>query len=185
MDSHLSLIGSIVIGGLLLLGILRYQSDLKEHSFKQTNNLSIQYNAMGIIEVLEQDFRNIGFGVSDSAAFAVADSDSIKYYVDLGADGITDSVRYFVSATSAASGTPNPRDRILYRIENDAPQVDAALGVTDFKLKYFDDSGIETTDLSEIKTIEITLEMESPIPYDGEVGSFFWRKKITPPSLLF
>ena len=184
MDSHLRLIGSIVIGGLFLLGILRYQSDLREHSFKQTNNLIIQWNAMGIIEVLENDFRNIGFGVSASA-FAVADSNSIKYYVDLGADGITDSVRYVISATSAASGTPNPRDRILYRIENDAPQQDAALGVTDFKLKYFDDGGIETTDLSEIKTIEITLEMESPIPYDGEVGSFFWRKKITPPSLLF
>ncbi len=184
MDSHLALIGSIVIGGLFLLGILSYQSDLKDHSFNQTNKLILQYSAMGIIDVLEEDFKAIGFGVADSA-FAVIDSNSIKYYVDLGADGITDSVRYFISATSAASGTSNPRDRILYRIVNDEPQVDAVCGVTSFNLKYFDDSGNETTVVSEIKTIEVTIELESPEPYDGNVASFFWRKKITPPSLLF
>ena len=60
MDSLLSLVGSIVIGTLLLLSVLTYQLDLKRHSFMHTNDLIVHYNASGIIDVLEEDFKNIG-----------------------------------------------------------------------------------------------------------------------------
>ena len=183
MDSLLSLVGSIIIGTLLLLSVLTYQLDLKRHSFMHTNNLIVQYNASGIIDVLEEDFKNIGSGVTGSA-FSVADSNNMAYYLDLDANGITDSVRYFLGGTNTAAGTPNPRDRILYRIENGQPQIDAALGVTDFKLKYYDVNGNETTVLTDIKTIEVTLELESTLPYDEEFSTFYWRKKITPQSLI-
>ncbi len=108
-----------------------------------TNDLIVQYNASGIIDVLEEDFKNIGSGVTGTA-FSRADSNDAVYYVDLEADGTIDSVRYFLGDTNSAAGTQNPRDRILYRIENDEPQLDAALGVVDFKLKYFDENGNET-----------------------------------------
>ncbi len=183
MDSLLSLVGSIVIGTLLLLSALTYQLDVKRHSFMHTNDLIVQYNASGIIDVLEEDFKNIGSGVTGSA-FSVADSNNMAYYLDLDANGITDSVRYFLGGTNTAAGTPNPRDRILYRIENNEPQVDAALGTTDFKLKYYDENGNETTVLTDIKTIEVTLELESTLPYDEEFSTFYWRKKITPQSLV-
>ena len=91
MDSLLSLLGSIVIGTLLLLSVLTYQLDLKRHSFMHTNALIVQYNASGIIDVLEEDFKDIGAGVTGSA-FSVADSNNMVYYLDLDADGITDSL---------------------------------------------------------------------------------------------
>jgi hypothetical protein len=182
MDSHLSLIGSVIIGGLFLLNLLGFQSDLRDHSFANTNDLMVQQNAMDMIELLEWDFQKIGFGV-DSTVFALSDSIAIVYHTDLGADGVIDTVRYFISDTTAASSTPNPRDRILYKYINGKPQVGAALGVTSFKLKYFDINGFEANELKKITTIEVTLEVESTIPYNGEYSRFLWRKKITPPNV--
>jgi hypothetical protein len=183
MDSHLALIGSLVIGGIFLLSLWGFQADLRDHSFINTNDLIVQQNALKMTELLEADLRQIGMGV-DSLIVAAAGVHSISYYADLGADGSVDLVAYALSNPSAASDTPNPRDKILYRGVNGATQVNAAMGVTDFRLKYFDRNGNQTNDAAKIKTIEMTLEMESTIPYDGKYAHFFWRKKVTPPNLL-
>ncbi len=186
MDSYISLIGSIVIGTLLLLSVLSFQADLRDHSFKHTNALIAQNQAMGIIEVLKWDFGQIGFGVADSTYFSGPDSNSIAFYADIGADSVIDIVRYSISDSTAASGTPNPHDKIFYRWVNDEPQTDAALGVTDFKLRYFDKDGNETNNIKNIRTIEITLEVESTLPdNNNEYARFFWREKISPPNLVY
>lgn len=183
MGSFINLVGSMIIGGLFLLSFLKFENELQDHSYNHTKELITQQNAMEIIELLEWDFRRIGFGIN-FPALAVYDSSTIAYYVDFGGDGIIDTVRYSLSDTSAASGTPNPRDKIFYRQSNTEPWVDAALGVTDFKLKYFDIDGNETQNLMKIKTIEIYLELESTVPYDGEYSRFAWRERLTPPNLL-
>ena len=184
MDSHITLLGSIIITSLLFVNVLNYQSEFKEHTFRQTNTLIVQNIAIGIIEVMEHDFHNIGFGVNGTA-FAIADSNLISYYVDLGADGTVDSVTYFISDTTAAATTPNPLDKILYRVVNNQPLNDAALGVTHFRLRYFDHIGIETNDLDAITTIEVSLEVQNTIDYDGQYSRFFCRERISPPSVLF
>jgi hypothetical protein len=183
MDSHLAIIGSVVIGGILLLSLLGFQADLRDHSFINTNDVIMQQNAIAMTELLEADLRQIGLGV-DSLAVVSAGPNSLSYYADLGGDGTLDLVAYSLSNASAAAETPNPRDRILYRAVNGATQVKAALGATDFRLKYFDLNGNVTNDVSKIKIIEATLELESPNPYHGKHAQFFWRKKISPPNLL-
>lgn len=183
MDSFITLIGSIIIGGLLSLRVLTFQSDLKEHTYKQTDALMVQNKAMGIIEILAQDLKNIGVGVPP-AFFIVADNDTLEYNVDVDDDGIPDVVGYFLSDTTAAAATPNPNDKILYRKVN-AVQTLVAWGVTDFQLKYFNQTGNETNVLPDIKTIEVTLQLEGTTPQGGEFSSFFWQEKITPPKLLY
>ncbi len=183
MDSHLTLVGSIVIGGIFLLSLWGFQGDLRDHSFANTNDLVVQQNAIEITALLEWDFQQIGFGL-DSIAIVAAGANSISYLADLDADGMVDLVTYSVSNPSAAAGTPNPRDKILYRAVNGKTQINTAMGVTDFRLRYFGLDGKVTNDLAKIKTMELTLEMESTIPYDGKYAHFFWRKKMTPPNLL-
>ena len=183
MDSFIALIGSIVIGSLLLLRVSMFQTDFKQHMYRQTFDLIVQDRAMSLIEMIDADFKDVGFGTTPPA-FAHADSDSVVYYVDLGEDGITDSVSYFVSGMVGGLGTPNPRDKILYRRVNNGQPLAVGLGVTDFKLKYFNDIGNETNVLADIKTIEVTLELESTAPIDGKYSSFFFREKITPASLV-
>lgn len=183
MDSHLSLIGSIVIGSLLFLSIMSFEADLKDHSFKHMSDLNTQESVMKVIEILQWDFRQIGYGVSYDA-LAVYDSNFIAYYADIGNDGVIDTVRYSISDTTEAYWTPNPNDKIFYRWSNSDPQLGDAVGVTDFRLKYFDKEGNQTLDLTRIKTIEITLEFESTHPSaNGKYSGFFWREKVTPMNL--
>jgi hypothetical protein len=183
MDSHLTLVASVVIGGIFLLSLLGFQADLRDHSFTNTNDLIVQQNAIALTELLEADFRQIGLG-ADSLVVVSIGINSISFYADLDANGALDLVAYSLSNVNAAAETPNPRDRILYRSINGTTQVNAAIGVTDFRLKYFDANGSQTNNVAKIKTIEMTLEMESTLPYDGQYAHFFWRKKITPPNLL-
>ncbi|MEK7727061.1 MAG: hypothetical protein AAB354_01545 [candidate division KSB1 bacterium] len=183
MNSMLSLTGCAVIGGIFLLSLFGFQADLRDHAFSNTNDLIVQQNAIAMTELLESDFRQIGFGV-DSLMVASAGANAISYFADLNDDGAVDLVAYSLSDAAAAAETSNPRDKILYRTVNGAVQVNAALGVTDFRLKYFDLNGNVTNNLSQIKIIEMTLEMESTTSYDGKYAHFFWRKKITPVNLL-
>jgi len=56
--------------------------------------------------------------------------------------------------------------------------------VTDFKIRYFDAMGNETTTLADVKNFEINLTVESTIPYDDRYSEFFWQTRISPPNLL-
>lgn len=188
MDSYLSLIGSIVIGTLLLVSVLNFQSEAKQHSFEYSNSLIVQYTAMSVIELLEQDLRQIGYGYN-YPALSVFALDSISFYTDLFDDGVLDMVNYRLGDASETPGTTNPRDKIFYRWVNNDPQIDAALGVTNFQLIFFDANGDTTENETEIRTIEVTLEFESTEPYfdkltnTAKYAQYYWREKITPMSL--
>ena len=188
MDSYLTLIGSIVIGGLLLFSVFNFQSEAKQHSFEYSNSLILQHTAISVIELLEQDLRQIGYGYN-FPALSVFASDSITFYADLFDDGVLDTVNYRLGDVSETPGTTNPRDKIFYRRVNSEPQIDAALGVTNFQLIFFDAAGDTTVNLTDIRTIEVTLEFESTEPYYDKLttmpkyASYYWREKITPMSL--
>ena len=184
MNSYLTLIGSLVIGGMFLLGVLGFQNEVQGHSYNHLNETIAQQYAMDATELLERDFRRIGYEAKDES-FALVDTSSIIFYADIDNDTVVDTISYSLSDLAAASSTPNPVDRLLYRSVNNNAAVNIASGVTDFKLKYFDGNGNETNVISEIKSVETTIEIASTVPYDDTYPVFHWRKKITPPNLLF
>ncbi len=184
MTSHLNLIGSIIIGGLLFLMINRFNSSMSQNSKEQTLSSMTMENSTSITRLIEFDFNRMGLRVPLTTNSIVrADSNRITFLSDIDNNGAVDSVRYFLSETSAVTSTVNPRDRILYRLLNNQAQTDAALGVTRFHVRYLDSLGYETSDLSQIRTFVITLRVESIAPYDQEYPSFFWQTRISPPNL--
>lgn len=185
MGSYLNLIGSIIIGGLLLLMINKYSSSLSQNSHEKTLDSITICNASVIAKLIEFDFNRMGLGVSNNTtALILADSNRISFLSDINENGTVDTVRYILSDLNSASATENPQDKILYRLIDNDPQQGAALGVTEFNLKYLDAIGNETTNLSQIKTFDITLTVESTIPYDNRYSKFFWQTRISPPNLL-
>jgi hypothetical protein len=91
-----------------------------------------------------------------------------------------DSIRYYLGPTSELLSTPNPRDRMLYRVLNNETPKTSNLGVTQFRLIYFDALGdtipppITTPGL--INSVEINLAVESVAAYDTSYSSAFWRQ---------
>ena len=182
----LDIIGSMIIGGILLNITLRLNDAATEKTYNNGAELSLQENMAVVAQMLETDFRKIGFCADwnkfpdPSKAVVYADESSIKYLTDLDSDTNMDSIRYFLGPTSELLSTPNPRDRMLYRVANNETPLTSNLGVTQFRLVYFDALGdtiappITTAGL--INSIEINLTVESVAAYDEKYSSAFWRQ---------
>ena len=184
MSTMLDLVGSFVIGGLLLLMILTAQSNLVQSSYERTMDLVVQENMATLVEIFHHEVRKMGFGVSDTVdAVVAADSTSLSFLADLGADGSVDTVLYSVSDTSAASSTENPRDRLFFNRVNGQPLGGMTLGITDFHLTYLDSSGSTTMVPSQIRSVKIKLKMESLYPYNDQYASTAWEGTIRPRNL--
>ena len=195
----LDIIGSMIIGGILMTIAWRLSDAATEKTYNNTGELTIQQNLLTVAQMIEFDFRKIGYvrtwtGVQDprggafmaNQAIVFADSSRIKFYTDLPSssslegDGILDSVTYFLGPTSECLDTPNPRDRILYRVENNDPPVKSNLGVTRFHLTFYDvgNDTIATPvfDPNVIQNIEIDIKVEDVAAYDQKYSNAFWKQ---------
>src|SRR5208283_4219948 len=145
----LDLIASSLTFGTLLLMAIRMNGTVSESMQMYNGDLLVQSNIITVVNMIEYDFRKIGYCANPAnfpdptQAIIYADSTSIKFYTDVSTaaypngDGTPDIVYYYVGPTSELSMTPNPNDRILYRVVNNAPPKGANLGVTQFSLMYF------------------------------------------------
>jgi hypothetical protein len=185
-SSILDILGSTIIGGMLLVIILRLNDAAVQNTYNNSGELSSQQNIATIVQILETDFRKIGFCKDwnkipiPSRAIIIADSNKIKYLTDIEADGFVDTMYYYIGSTNEILTTPNPRDRYLYRIVNGGLPVKVNLGVTEFRLVYFDvrDDTINfpITVPGEIHSMQINVAVENVDAYDNQYSSVFWRQ---------
>jgi hypothetical protein len=182
MSSILDLIGSFIIGGLLMMMILRVNTNYSQQSIEDRLELMVQENLTELIEEIEYDFRKIGYGVTvGTPVIMTVDTSAIGFRADLDNDGTVDIVAYNLSLP-AVPGTVNPRDRILTRSVN-GQTIASSLGIVDFQITAYDISGIATTTTTAIKSIEYYLEVESPFPVDSVFANSIWTAHIYPLNL--
>jgi len=197
----LDLIASSLTFGTLLLMAIRLNGTVSESIQMYNGDLLVQSNIITVVNMIEYDFRKIGYCADPSQlpdptqAIILADSNRIKFYTDLAApgypngDGIKDIVYYYLGPTSELSATPNPNDRILYRVVNNAPPKGANLGVTQFSLLYFSAFGdtlhFPITNPGQIWAMQITVQVENSAAdslryntakFDTQYSQAFWRQ---------
>lgn len=197
----IDLIGSMILFGWLLLTSLRVNTANAENMQTYGGELLVQENLVEITKLLEYDFRKIGFCLEPNKipdptkSIVLADSTRIKFLSDVdmtgtGPDGNIDSIYYYLGPTSELASTQNPRDRLLYRVVNAQAAKGANLGVTQFKLAYFDDAGnvipvpVTGLNLQKIQTIQISLVLENitaaelveTAPINNQFSSAFWQQ---------
>lgn len=185
-SSLIDIIGSFIIGGILFLMLLRMNDAAVANAYKNGGQLIVQQNLVEIVELLEYDFRKIGYCEdwskipNPSASILTADSNSISFITDSEGDGELDTLKYFLGSADELYMTPNPNDKFLYRVENSNEPIGANLGLSEFNIRYFDTLGDELTfpitDPGEIHTLQIDLKVENTSGYDGEYTSAFWRQ---------
>ena len=180
------IMGSIIIGGILMLITWRLSDAATEKTYNNSGELSLQQNLTTIAQILETDFRKVGFCADynkfpdPSKAIVYGDESRITFLADLDFDTNMDSIRYYLGPTSELTVTPNPRDRLLYRVVNNEPAITSNLGVTQFRLVFFDALGdtltppITTPGI--ISSLEINLAVENVAAYDTAYTGAFWRQ---------
>jgi hypothetical protein len=182
----MDVLGSMIIGGILMTITWRLSDAATEKTYNNSGELSLQQNLATVAQILETDFRKIGYCADwnkfpdPSKAVLFADASSMIYLTDIDSDTNMDSVHYYLGPTSELLSTPNPRDRLLYRVVNNETPLSSNLGVTQFRLVYFDALGdsiappITTPGL--IASVEINVSVESVAAYDTAYSSAFWRQ---------
>ncbi len=185
MAIWLDIIGSFVFGALLTLNVLRLNSDMTAQAYESSFTYMAQRNAAAIAEVMEDDLRKMGFGVTGTS-ITLADSSQIRFLADLEEDGAVDTLYYYVGSLSEADDTPNPADRILYRVLNGVAPPGMRLGVTKFALSYFGANGdslaLPVTP-GNIQQIRVDLTVESTAPYGTTYARAFMQLRIRPRNL--
>jgi len=182
----LDIIGSIIIGGILMLSIFRVNNASTEDLYRGTGNLTAQTNLATVVQILETDFRRIGYCADwkqipvPTDAILYADSVSIRYLTDVDKNSIVDTMFYYFDPSTDIPGTPNPRDRFLYRVVNNETPVGVNLGVTQFKMEFFNSLGTKLNfpiaDPREIYTMQIDITVEDVAAYDEKYQTIFWRQ---------
>jgi hypothetical protein len=182
----LDILGSMIIGGVLMLNLATINNSAIENTYTGTGELTAQQNLAAIVQVLEHDFRKIGYCADwqqipiPTQAILSADSTSIKFLTDVDSDSNVDTMHYYLGPASELLMTPNPRDRILYRVINSEVPVAVNLGVVQFSLNFFDvfrnPISFPITVPGEIYTMQIDLAVEDVAAYDEKYAFAFWRQ---------
>ncbi|MGE5679670.1 MAG: hypothetical protein ACM34K_02205 [Bacillota bacterium] len=181
----IDLLGSIIIGGMLMVTLMNLNGNATENTYAYTGELVVQEYMVGTIEALEYDLKKIGYCEDPSKlpnpakTILFADTSEIKFLTDTEFDGDVDTVRVYLGSTSELNMTPNPNDRMLYRSVNSVSK-SVNLGVTQFKIKYFDAIGYElTTPLyvpTGIASMQIDIRVENTAAYNEDYKNAYWRQ---------
>src|SRR3990167_21511 len=175
-SSLIDIVGSIIIGGFLLILLWRIDDAAIQSTYNNTQELILQENLATSAMILENDFRRIGYCknyslIATTDAIISATDTSISFKTDVNDAGVVNTLNYYVGPSSELASTPNPRDRFLYRVVDSETPVGVNLGITQFKLVYFDQLGdtipFHITDPTLIASMEINIAVENVIGYGG------------------
>lgn len=190
----IDILGSTIIGALLLLILFRINDTAVENTYTFSGELMVQEGLVEAVSIIEHDFRKMGYCESwenmpdPTNSIIYADENKISFLTDVPVsagspgDGIIDTLHYFVGPTSELRNTDNPRDRLLYRVVNSNIPKGSNIGITLFKLTYFDSFGnklptpIYGASTGAIHSLQIDVEVESVNGYNKKYPSVFWRQ---------
>jgi hypothetical protein len=208
----LDLIASTMVFGSLLLMALRINVGNAENYQAFRSDLVVQENLVAISVLLEHDFRRIGYCADPRKmpdppdAIIYADTSKITYVTDIPTDvigtsgwlgdGVLDTVSYYVGSTTSSEAlvTPNPNDRLLYRVVNQETAIGTNLGVTTFNMQFYNTTkdllngsvnGGVVPNCREIQSIQITIEVQNYSKISNQINtaafdtlyqSAYWRQ---------
>jgi len=178
MQVVIDLIASTVIFGWLFLIALTTKTANNEDLQVNQGELLCQENLVELTKLLEYDFRKIGYCKepdklpNPALAILQADSSKIKFLTDLdldgsGPDGNLDSLYYYLGP--AGTMPNNPNTRILYRVVNNQPAYGSNLGVTSFRLTYYNQfndtiaTPVPAAKLQTIYSVQISLSVQNVV----------------------
>ncbi|GJQ21530.1 MAG: hypothetical protein HBSIN02_18850 [Bacteroidia bacterium] len=189
MNTTFDYIGSVVVGGMIVVIVLTLNSNIVTSSFQRNLDLLSQESAVNLTTILETDFKRIGY-FANTRPVMLAERKAVRFTGDVNDDGWPDIVTYRLGDPTELRQTKNPSDRPLYR-RVDSDSLNVASGLVSFALSYLDSAGrVLPYDslrypvfLDRIKMIQIELRIEPTDPVDTTFIPVEIRRVITPKNI--
>ena len=182
MTALLDVIISAIFGATLLLIILTANDTAMENSAMTFGDRYVQEALLSITQLVEGDYRNMGFGVPDSMDVILqADSTEVSFRVDLpdqnGVFGTVDTLSYRMGFTDELLDTPNPWDCNIYRRVGNQPEHVVGV-VTFFHMNFLDKNYRELTHpvpdslLKNVRFVELSIEVQNQNALFKQQGTY-------------
>ncbi|MBI4418820.1 MAG: hypothetical protein HY563_08580 [Ignavibacteriales bacterium] len=183
MGVILDLVASMAVRGAIVYIVLTMNISLNQLLYEKAQYAIVKQNTATVADILRNDFRALGYGVSGVTPFLIADTSRVKFIGDLDDNAIIDTVEYYLGPVSEMISTPNPDDRILYRKRNSGTPFDCGHGVTRLSLEYFDTNGSTTSTLSEIRALSIKIVMQGATQINVYYPTSIWETFLIPSNI--
>jgi hypothetical protein len=170
MGVMFDIIGSILVRTAIVLIVLRMNISLNTMVSETVAHSTIQQELSILREVMTFDFEYAGLGVAAGTAVKECSPGKFKFEGDLEADGSIEAITYSYGATSELANTINPNDRKLYRQVGGETVLNIANGITKCVFTYYNASGVQTTDKTQVKMFSISLILQ-----DGSLRVESWK----------
>jgi hypothetical protein len=189
MQELFDIICSFVIGGVILVLLLGFNFNIVEGAATQVYKLSAQTYLTAVTDILENDFRKLGYNActsSHDSSITFATDDKLTFKSDINDDGTVELLQYYLDE-QPVQGFPNPRLHVLYRVVNGTSQA-MDVGITSLVFSYYDRSGQPllsrpVASPSAIRSIKVAMILESKVPYDTTYSGVCWERVIYPKNL--
>ncbi|HEY9166916.1 MAG TPA: hypothetical protein VIS48_12235 [Candidatus Kryptonia bacterium] len=182
----IDIVSSMLISGLLLLVALQMDEKAVQNTYNSQASLTVQQNLTSVVELLEYDFRKIGYCKTSDLipapryCISYGDTSTIWFVYDVNNSGSLDTIKYWLGGTIPHS--PNPDVRYFYRQVDGGTPAEANLGITQFTIKYYDTFGnsISTPFYAPnmVQVVTITIRVEPTAAYDSTYSTNYavWRQ---------
>lgn len=194
MATILDIIMAMIIGSVLLLSVIHSNQLIYEQSTMLNGDVLVQQMLISNAQIVEGEFRNMGYGVNDDSAQVIAAADTaIAFWCDINRDGNPNRIEYWLGP-AGEHVVQNKKIRLLHR-RQDGGAIQSIGVVTDFRLKYFSQNQLDTLvppiaagDLKMIKIVEMSMEVQNPFALyrnpkdikpgeqDASYSSSYWRQ---------
>lgn len=182
MSTVFDIIGSTLIAGVFLLLMINLSTYSTQSKAASDSELILINNAKTLADILNNDLRKVGYKY-DGTSILTIEQKKFTFFSDIDNNGSIDIVSYALSDSLKADGTPNPRDKILYRIVNGDTSKGPSLGLVDLKFSYLNQLGQPTNTISEITYVKTELWVETTQTVDGTYPFTYWEMTINPRNL--
>ncbi len=191
----MDLIGSFIIGGIVLVMLVGFNGTIMEDAGAQTIKVMAQTNLTEVTNILDYEFRKMGYRVDSAPDSSILYADSLKiiFAGDLDNNGSVDTVRYRFDPLT--SGYSNPNTHLLYKSINSQPPQLINAGITRMRFWYYDASGAPlvsnpVASPSKIKSVKIAVNVESREPYKETTMPYlklnpgvYWERTFKPQNM--
>ncbi len=170
MNILFDIFGSVVIAAMLFMLMVKLELFSNQNSYSSDSELQVLQNTKTLAEIIDYDFRKIGYrhNKSISSAIIKADSTEIQFYSDIDTSGTVDIVRYYISDSTHSTGTSNPNDIILNRTINGSNLMSGpSLGLIKIRFSYLNKNqdkiayNLTNTYLDSIRYVKTEMWIES------------------------
>ncbi|MBN1446629.1 MAG: hypothetical protein JXA28_01760 [Bacteroidetes bacterium] len=211
MSTHLDIVGSVIIAGMIILNFTFFMGERQESQIESVNKVTTQTEMTDVTQTLRHDLRKIGYGC-DSLPIIYASPTRLVFRADIDNDGRIDTVGYAfapeldksvtstttstkISSTSETTTSTYTLETakadissfILHRRVNGQLYTGRDMNITGFFFKYYTTNAygtlLETQIVSDVKAIGVVIRVQSVMQVDHEYKYTLTEFTVTPKNL--